>query len=84
MGRSSVSFNKKEVEKKKAQKRKEKQQRKEERKANSTGGSLDDMIAYVDENGVITTEAPDTTQKTEVDVNEIAVSTPKKTRNNFV
>jgi len=79
MGRSSVSFNKKEVEKKKAQKRKEKQQRKEERKANSTGGSLDDMIAYVDENGVITTEAPDTTQKTEVDVNEIAVSTPKKT-----
>ncbi len=78
MGRSSVSFNKKELEKKRAKKRKEKQQRKEERKANSGGGSLDDMIAYVDENGMITSEAPDLTKKTEIDVNEIAVSTPKQ------
>ena len=78
MGRSSISFNKKELEKKRAQKRKEKQKRKEERKANSTGGSLDDMIAYVDENGVITTESPDTSNKQEIDPNQIAVSTPKK------
>ncbi len=79
MGRSSISFNKKELEKKRAQKRKEKLQRKEERKANSSGGSLDDMIAYVDENGVISDEAPDTNRKKEVDVSKIAVSTPKKT-----
>lgn len=78
MGRSSVSYNKKELEKKRAKKRKEKQQRKEERKANSGGNSLDDMIAYVDENGMITSEAPDLTKKQEIDVNEIAVSTPKK------
>ena len=78
MGRSSISFQKKELEKKRAQKKKEKQKRKEERKANSGGNSLDDMIAYVDENGVITSEAPDPDKKEEIDVNDIAVSTPKK------
>lgn len=78
MGRSSISFNKKELEKKRAQKRKEKLKRKEERKANSSDGSLDSMIAYVDENGVITSEAPDESQKTEIDINDIAVSTPKQ------
>ena len=78
MGRSSISFNKKELEKKRAQKRKEKQKRKEERKASGTGGSLDEMIAYVDENGVITSEMPEPGNKTEVDIDKIAVSTPKK------
>jgi len=78
MGRSSISFNKKELEKKRAQKKKEKQQRKEERKASGGSGSLDDMIAYVDENGVITTEMPVPGKKEKIDVNNIAVSTPKK------
>ncbi|MFV0593741.1 MAG: cold-shock protein [Draconibacterium sp.] len=77
MGRSSISFNKKELEKKRAKKRKEKQQRKEERKANGGSGSLDDMIAYVDENGVITDTQPDPIRKN-VDAKEIAISTPKK------
>ncbi len=71
------SFNKRELEKKKEQKRKEKQQRKEERKAAGTQ-SLDDMIAYVDENGVITSTPPDPNKKQEVDLDTIAVSTPKK------
>ena len=78
MSRSSISFNKKELEKKRAQKRQEKQKRKEERKANSSSGSLDDMIAYVDENGVITSELPEPGNKNEVEVEDIAVSTPKK------
>lgn len=78
MGRSSISFNKKELEKKRAQKRKEKLKRKEERKASGGSGSLDEMIAYVDENGVITTEMPEPGQKQEIDVENIAVSTPKK------
>ena len=77
MGRSSISFNKKELEKKRARKRKEKQQRKEVRKANGGSGSLDDMIAYVDENGVITDTQPDPNKK-KVDANKIAISTPKK------
>lgn len=78
MGRSSISYNKKELEKKRAQKKKEKQQRKEERKASGGSGSLDDMIAYVDANGVITTEQPVPGKKDEIDVESIAISTPKK------
>ena len=71
------SFNKRELEKKKDQKRKEKQQRKDDRKAAGTQ-SLDEMIAYVDENGVITDTPPDPSQKQEVDLETITVSTPKK------
>jgi cold shock CspA family protein len=73
----AISFNKRELEKKKEQKRKEKQKRKEERRANA-GGSFDDMIAYVDENGVITNTPPDPVKKKEIDAENIAVSTPKK------
>lgn len=74
----SVSYNKREVEKKKQEKRLEKQKRKEERKANAGSGSLDDMIAYVDENGVITDTPPDPVRKQEIDIDNIEVSTPKK------
>lgn len=77
MGRS-ISYNKRELEKKREKKRKEKLKRKEERKANAGSSSLDDMIAYVDENGVITTEQPTEEKKEEIKVEDIAVSTPKK------
>ncbi len=64
MAKSQETFNKKEKEKKRLQKRKEKEQRKEERKANAKeGGSWEDMMAYVDENGNITTAPPDPTKK---------------------
>ena len=56
----------------------EKQQRKEERKANRGGSSLDDMIAYVDANGMITDTPPDMSSKPKVDAETIAVSVPKK------
>ena len=74
----SISFNKRELEKKKQSKRLEKQKRKEERKANAGSGSFEDMIAYVDENGVITDTPPDMSNKQEIDVEDIMVSTPKK------
>ncbi len=74
----AISFNKKELEKKKQSKKLEKQKRKEERKANSGNASFDDMIAYVDEFGVITDTPPDPSQKEKVDLESIAVSTPKK------
>jgi len=74
----AISFNKRELEKKKEQKRQEKLKRKEERKANAGGSSLDDMIAYVDENGRITSTPPDPDKKQEVELENIAVSTPKK------
>lgn len=59
----AVSYNKRELEKKKQSKKLEKQQRKEDRKANKGGSSLDDMIAYVDANGMITDTPPDMQRK---------------------
>lgn len=73
----SNSFNKREVEKNKQQKRKEKQLRREERKNNPTD-SFEDMIAYVDENGVITSTPPDLTKKQKIDIEDILVSVPKR------
>jgi len=72
MARPQETFNKKELEKKRLQKRKEKEQRKEERKANSKGGSsLEDMMAYVDENGNITSTPPDPTKKKTIRTEDI-------------
>lgn len=57
-------FNKKELEKRRMQKRKEKEERKEQRKSESKDGkSFEDMLAYVDENGNITSTPPDPTRK---------------------
>ena len=64
MARPQETFNKKELEKKRLQKRKEKEQRKEERKANAKeGSSFEDMLAYVDENGNISSTPPDPAKK---------------------
>lgn len=74
----SVSYNKREIEKKKQNKRLEKQQRKEERKANKGNGTFEEMIAYVDENGMITDTPPDITGKPEIEAKNIPVSTPPR------
>jgi cold shock CspA family protein len=64
MARPQETFNKKELQKKRLQKRKEKEQRREDRKANAKEGqSLEDMMAYVDEYGNITTTPPDPSKK---------------------
>ncbi len=76
MGRP-MTFNKRELEKKREKKRQDKAKKKEDRKTNG-GGSLDDMIAYVDENGMITSTPPDPNNRQEIDVNEISVSTPQR------
>ena len=73
----SQSFGKRENEKKKQAKRLEKQKRKEERQAGGTA-SMDDMIAYVDENGNITNTPPEERAKAEVNLEDIAIATPKK------
>lgn len=71
------TFRKKENEKRKQAKRLEKQKRKEERKAEGPR-SLDDMIAYVDENGNILGVPPDQQQKEEIKLEDIVISTPKR------
>lgn len=68
------TFGKKEKEKRREQKKKEKEQRKADRKANAkTGQSLDDMLAYVDENGNISSTPPDPHKRTAINQNEIVI-----------
>jgi cold shock CspA family protein len=76
MGRSSESFNKKDVRKKKEKKRKDKMARKLARK-DTDSKSLDDMIAYVDEFGNITSKPQDPADKEETNAEDIEVSIPK-------
>jgi cold shock CspA family protein len=79
MAKSQDSYNKKEVRNKKEKKRKEKEKKRIERKANSKEGkSLDDMLAYVDENGNITSTPPDPSNKTKINAEDIEVSIPKR------
>lgn len=52
---------------------------KEERKRSGKVSNFDDMIAYVDENGMITSTPPENNcKKKEIDQEEIRISTPKK------
>ena len=66
------SFFKKENAKKKAKKKQEKSLRREERKTNNNKGqSLEEMFAYVDENGQLTSSPPDKKDKTEINPENI-------------
>ena len=78
MGRSHETFGKKEVRNKQEKKRKAKEKRRQERKENKSGSSLDDMIAYVDEFGNITSTPPDETQKEEIKAEDIEIGVPKQ------
>lgn len=74
----SMTVGKRENEKKRIAKREEKLKKKESRKLSGTS-SFDDMIAYVDENGMITSTPPaDNIQKEEISLDEIIIATPKK------
>ena len=65
MGRSQETFSKKEVRKKKEKKRLDKEKKRLARKDTEKTG-LDDMIAYVDENGMIVAAPPDPSMKEEI------------------
>lgn len=78
MGRSQESFNKKEVKNKKDKKRKEKVQKRLDRKENERSGNFEDMIAYVDENGMLTSTPPDPTRKKVINSEDIEISIPKQ------
>ncbi|MEA2106011.1 MAG: cold shock domain-containing protein [Bacteroidota bacterium] len=77
MGRSRESFNKKEVRRKKEKKKKEKVQKRLEKREGKKD-NLDDMIAYVDKNGVITSTPPDPDDKDDIKAEDILVSVPNK------
>jgi len=78
MARSNETFSKKEKEKKKAKKQLDKKEKAAERKANAVkGGDLNDMMAYVDQDGNITS-TPQLQQKSNVSLDDIRIATPKQ------
>lgn len=79
MGRSQETSGKKEVRSRKDKKRKEKAQKRALKKTDGRKSSFDDMIAYVDEFGMITSTPPDPARKTVVDIESIELGA---TRNN--
>ena len=72
MAKSKETFGKKEKEKQRLKKRRDKEEKMEERRANpSKGKSLDDMLAFVDENGNISSTPPDRTRLREINLEDI-------------
>lgn len=75
----SETWNKKEREKKKQQAKKEKAEKKLERKEHSkNGNNLDSMMAYLDENGNLTSQPPDPRKKIVVNAEDIVIGVPKQ------
>ena len=78
MAKSKETYQKKEVRKKKEKKKKEKERKRLEKKDQEKKSSLDDMIAYVDEEGNITDNPPDADEKENINAEKIETSVPKK------
>jgi cold shock CspA family protein len=79
MGRSQETFNKKEVRNKKEKKRKQKEVKRLERRENAREGkTFNDMIAYVDENGRLSSVPPDLSNRQKVKAEDIEISVPKR------
>ena len=72
-----IASNKRDSEKKKQEKRLEKQKKKDERKQSGTN-SFDEMIAYVDEHGRLTSIPPDQQERGTISNEAPAIQTPKK------
>ncbi len=78
MAKSQETFNKKEAEKKRQKKKQEKEQKKEDRKANAKqASSLEEMLAYVDENGNLSNTPPDPKKKLKVSVEDMIIGVAK-------
>ncbi len=73
------TWNKRERENKKQQERKQKEEKRQERKENAKKGkSLDDMMAYIDENGNISSTPPDPRKKVVINAEDIEIGVPKQ------
>jgi len=82
MGRSNETYKKKEIRDKKAKKKKAKEDKKQARK-DGDKTDLDDMIAYVDEHGNITSTPPDPEEHEEINAEDIEIGVPKKEETEF-
>ena len=78
MAKSKETLNKREKEKKRLKQLQDKKEKMQERKANAAKGkSLDDMLAYIDENGNISATPPDPKKKVVINAEDIQVGVPK-------
>ncbi|MBL7731685.1 MAG: cold shock domain-containing protein [Chitinophagaceae bacterium] len=79
MAKSKETFNKKEKEKQRLKQKQEKKQKQEERKANKKKGTpLEDMMAYVDENGNLSNRPPDERKKVVYNAEDIQIGVPRQ------
>jgi cold shock CspA family protein len=79
MAKSKDSSNKREKEKQRQKEKREKKEKMEERRANQAKGKpLDEMLAYVDENGNITSTPPDPSKRKEINAEDIEIGVPKR------
>jgi len=79
MAKSQETWSKKEREKKKQKSKKDKEEKKQERKDNAKEGkSFNDMLAYIDENGNISSTPPDPSKKIKVNAEDIEIGVPKQ------
>lgn len=79
MGKGHESWNKKERENQKQKARKQKAEKKKFRKENEQKGkSLEDMMAYIDENGNLSSTPPDPRKRKEIKVEDIEIGVPKQ------
>jgi cold shock CspA family protein len=77
MGRSQETSNKKEVRNKQDKKRKDKAKKRLLKKEIGKKGNFEDMIAYVDEYGRITSTPPDPSKRIIVEASDIEISVTK-------
>jgi cold shock CspA family protein len=78
MARPRETIGKRENRSKQEKKKKEKEQKRLGKKDGRDGNNLDEMIAYVDEYGAITSTPPDATKKLVVNAEDINIGVPKK------
>jgi cold shock CspA family protein len=77
MGRSQETSNKKEVKSKQDKKRKDKAKKRLLKKETGKKGNFEDMIAYVDEYGRITSTPPDPSKRIIIEASDIEISVTK-------
>jgi cold shock CspA family protein len=77
MARSQDTFTKREREKQRTKKQEDKREKKKERKAGGKSKSLEDMMAYLDENGNLTDRPPDPKKIKVFRQEDIEIGVPK-------
>lgn len=78
MARSQDTFAKREREKQRMKKQQDKREKMKERKAKEKSTSLEDMMAYLDENGNLTDTPPDPKKMKTFRQEDINISVPKQ------